>query len=510
MEAPSTVLEIPLAHILESKTNPRKDFSGLDELAASIKERGLLQPILVRTRPDSPEGGANPGYELIAGARRFRAAKLAGLTAISAISKPASDEEVLELQLIENSQRADVHPMEEAEAYEALLKRKPADTAYSDEAWLASRTGKKRVHVLRRLQLLALPKIVRKAYLAGVITLEVAQLIGRIPNAAQREEAAKEILEGDTYFGAGSSGPLESRGAKELIEDKYMTMLSEAKFDRADATLVPEAGACGPCPKRTGNDRDLFGDVVGGKDICTDATCFKVKTDTSWTRTAAKAKEAGHKVLSLSASKKVFGSYGNSHAGGEYVEADGRIDIGGKDVKVSCIAGIEKLQKMIVRHHKDDSVHELYDRATVKALYSGKKAQAAPSPEKAKSQAVKSKEEIAKQEARSELEENLCDEFMDRAILQVKKGKVKELALLRAIVSVECPWENVTEKAGFASVKVALARGKVNDLRALLIAAVFNNNSLDFEEVKKLAPDFGIDLKKLETELTAPQKKGGK
>ena len=121
--AVSAMQDIPLLHIQESKTNPRRlfDETKLTELAANIRQHGVLQPVLVRPLP----GGDAGFYELVAGARRYRASKLAGRETIPATVRELTDTECLELQLIENLQRADVHELDEARGYAALMQLQP-------------------------------------------------------------------------------------------------------------------------------------------------------------------------------------------------------------------------------------------------------------------------------------------------------------------------------------------------------------------------------------------------
>jgi ParB family transcriptional regulator, chromosome partitioning protein len=123
--APNAVLaqDILLSCIEESKTNPRREFdeTKLSELSSNIRQHGVLQPVLVRPLP-----GGEPGcYELVAGARRFRASRLAGRESIPATIRELTDAECLELQLIENLQRADVHELDEARGYAALMQIEP-------------------------------------------------------------------------------------------------------------------------------------------------------------------------------------------------------------------------------------------------------------------------------------------------------------------------------------------------------------------------------------------------
>jgi ParB family transcriptional regulator, chromosome partitioning protein len=119
----SSIQDIPLGKIHESKTNPRRQFDEkeLAELAANIKQHGVLQPILVRPLPK----GIADSFELVAGARRYRASKLAGRKSIPATVRELTDAEALEVQVIENVQRVDVHPLDEAQGYAALLELQP-------------------------------------------------------------------------------------------------------------------------------------------------------------------------------------------------------------------------------------------------------------------------------------------------------------------------------------------------------------------------------------------------
>lgn len=151
--AAAGVAEMPLNIIFRNPSQPRRHFDEekLAELADSIKTRGVLQAILVR--PD-PKGG--PSFQVIAGERRFRAAKLAGLETIPAVVRDVDELELLEVGIIENVQRADLNPVEEAEAYGALMKR-----FGRTQENLASSVGKSRAHIANTLRLLKLSETAR-------------------------------------------------------------------------------------------------------------------------------------------------------------------------------------------------------------------------------------------------------------------------------------------------------------------------------------------------------------
>jgi ParB family chromosome partitioning protein len=146
--------EIAIDRIVPNPKQPRRTFGEqeLQELAESIRAKGVLQPILVRPDPSNPEM-----YEIIAGERRWRAARRAGLAAIPAVVRPMDDREVLEIAIIENVQRADLNPVEEAEAYKALI-----DRFGRTQESVAAQVGKSREHVSNTLRLLNLPDDVRE------------------------------------------------------------------------------------------------------------------------------------------------------------------------------------------------------------------------------------------------------------------------------------------------------------------------------------------------------------
>ncbi|MCX7642943.1 MAG: ParB/RepB/Spo0J family partition protein [Armatimonadetes bacterium] len=154
-----TVVNLPVQSIHPNPFQPRQQFRDeeLKALADSIKMHGLLQPVLVRPKEE--------GYELVAGERRWRAAQLAGLTEIPAIVRPCSDDELLALALIENLQREDLNPLEEAQAYKTLMEK----FGLTQEV-IAEKVGKSRAAVANTLRLLNLPEPIKQALRDGMIT----------------------------------------------------------------------------------------------------------------------------------------------------------------------------------------------------------------------------------------------------------------------------------------------------------------------------------------------------
>jgi ParB family chromosome partitioning protein len=307
------VVMLPISTIRTSPFNYRKTHGGIAELAASIREHGVQQPVKVR-----PVAGAEDGvaYELVYGERRYRASFEAARSDIPAIVEDLSDEQVQELQLLENTQRADVHPLEEAEGFERMLQVAGAQGSLYTVATLARLVGRSEQYVYGRMQLTRLVTKARAAFYDGKLAASAALLLARVP-AALQEKALADILE-PRFHGE----PMPARLVSELLQQRYMTRLGGAPFAADDAELVPAAGPCTTCPKRTGNAKALFADV-GQDDVCTDPTCYRSKVDARWQRAVADARELGRTVLSDKETEKVFLG-GNLAYGSTFVDLDER------------------------------------------------------------------------------------------------------------------------------------------------------------------------------------------
>ena len=226
-------------------------------------------------------------YEIVSGERRYRASQLAGAADIPAMIRPLSDAQVLEIQLVENLQRDDLSPLEEAEGYERLV----ASTGIAKED-IGARIGRSRGYVYARLKLLDLCQEGRQALEAGQIDASRALLIARVPDGKLQARALKEALSVDW-----NKQPRHSfRSLQAWVQDELMLALGKASFKITDATLVPAAGSCKECPKRTGANPDLFSDVKGA-DVCTDVTCYRAKEDAHTEREVAAARERGQVLI---------------------------------------------------------------------------------------------------------------------------------------------------------------------------------------------------------------------
>ena len=262
--------ELPLALLNESKTNPRRMFEdvSLRELATSIRSQGVLSPLLVRPLTEN-------GFEIVAGARRYRAALMAEQETVPVRIKQMSDAEVLEAQLVENLIRAEIHPMEEAEGFARLLALE--EPKYSI-VQIGARVGKSPVFVASRLKLVDLVPAAVDAFYANQIGVGHALLLAKLP-ADQQEQALSACFK--EAYNAGQNPArilLPVRNLQFWIETNVLLILKDTPFDKRDAQLIPTARSCADCPKRTGHNKLLFGDDLGKQgDRCTDPRCFNAK-----------------------------------------------------------------------------------------------------------------------------------------------------------------------------------------------------------------------------------------
>lgn len=346
-EQRAEIVEISLELLESSRKNPRRTMNEADlaELAASIREHGIQVPLLVRptlrnvivelddgseydlpglSRKDAAPyitGDAFPErkvvrlevedqYEIIAGHRRAEAATLAGLTSVPCIVRELSDEQAAEIALIDNLQRADVPPLEEADALGGLLERLLTIAA------VAAKVGKEQSYVARRLKLLALTTWSREALRERLITIEHALLLCRLaeeeqnealkwcldPHAGAKQTVDAVIKEGldairnanpedelsDDELAENEAGsrprwkhtwePQSVQRLKDHIETESGIPLDRAPWDLALFTQHDDQPCCNRCPKNTRANAPLFGDLDMGVAVCTDGGCFRERT----------------------------------------------------------------------------------------------------------------------------------------------------------------------------------------------------------------------------------------
>ena len=240
---------VSVANIQPSNYNPRKRFdeTGLDELAESIKQQGVLQPITVRPIADTDR------YEIVFGERRYRASVIAGLEEVPAIISELSDEEAQEMAVTENLQRKDVTPTEEANAYKQLI-----DSGRHTVETLSVLFGKSENYIRTRLNFSTLIPELAELLDADVITISVASEICRYGEDVQREVYEKYLKEGIQHYSSWRGR--KAKEIAELIEQKFTIDLERYCFDKTECAscrhntnnlLLFNDGGCGQCSNRT-------------------------------------------------------------------------------------------------------------------------------------------------------------------------------------------------------------------------------------------------------------------
>lgn len=258
-----------VSDIRPSPTNPRKSFDDdrLAELARSITEHGVIQPIVVRMmyKPDLPD---LDHYQVVAGERRWRATQLAGLATIPAIVQELTDDQVLEVQVIENAQREDVHPLEECDGFNLILER-----GIYDVAGLAEKLGKSVDYVRGRINMARLIPEAREEFQTEFLNIGHVRLLVATPPDLQLD--AVKFLTVDNWEKARLAEAPKPSALRSWLDRNATQALEDACWDLDDSDLLPKAGACSICPKRTGPGT-LFPDDRAN---CLDRKCFLAKRD---------------------------------------------------------------------------------------------------------------------------------------------------------------------------------------------------------------------------------------
>ena len=256
------ILNLPLGNIKTDPEQPRKTFNkdALQQLSESIQEHGVLQPITVRQ--------LNGHYVIVMGERRYRASKLAGKKTIPCIVRTYENNDVLEVQIIENLQRQDVEPTEEAEAI-AYLSEKYAPTE------IAKRLGRTDNFIRQHLKLAGLIEGFKHFVRNGEMTISLG--VGVALFAPEEQQMMLETMGED----------FNAHQINRMIKDQTYD-LETASFDVKDKKLVPKAGSCVECPFNAANQGNLFGE---GKMVCTKSACFETKKSKSFLNLIEKSKK---------------------------------------------------------------------------------------------------------------------------------------------------------------------------------------------------------------------------
>ena len=233
---------LPVAFLRPNPRNPRKAFGAadLDELTASVREKGVVQPILVR-----PVEGAADSYEIVAGERRWRAAQKAGLHDVPVVVRELSDQEALELAIVENVQRQDLNALEEAIGYQQLI-----DGYGYSQSELADVIGKSRPHVANTLRLLKLPEEVQAYLRDGRLTAGHARALVTLedPSAAARKivEAGLNVRDVEALGQSAARKKTAGGGGKKPSKDADTRALEKSLSDRIGlAVAIDHKGSGG-------------------------------------------------------------------------------------------------------------------------------------------------------------------------------------------------------------------------------------------------------------------------
>lgn len=326
------LIQIAPALIAPSLTNPRKTFNAerLAELAESIKTSGVHSPLLVRLLPaarlqdtftNRAAGAELPTHELVTGERRLRASIMAEQATVPALVRELTDDEVLEIQIIENLQRDDLSELEEAEGYETLMQHGHNGERFTVDQ-VAAKIGKSRSYVYARLKLLDLCQEGREAMRTGALDASRGLKIARVPTHKLQLRAIEALTHKD-----GQGDTLSARQADVWLRTNLMLKLETAPFDTKDAKLLAQAGTCQACPKRTGANPELFEDVDSA-DVCTDTTCYHDKVQAHTDRIVEKARKKGIEVIEGEEAAKVK-RYPGTYMNG-YDNADDKVSGDGK------------------------------------------------------------------------------------------------------------------------------------------------------------------------------------
>jgi ParB/RepB/Spo0J family partition protein len=294
-----TVIMLSLARLRESPFNPRRHYNeaSLAELADTMRPPlgRVHQPIVVRPLVQLD---VEHDHEIVFGHRRFRAAAIAGLDEIPAIVRAMSDDEARVAQVVENLQREDVSPLEEADALQTLRH----EHGRSIET-LMQYAGKSRSYVFNRLRLATAHDKVRESVADGRMGAEVAQEVARLPHPLQ-PEALKAMFVKEWRDGEYVECCVSYRKAKQVLADRFQLELDDAPFDLRDGHLVPAAGACHSCHKNTSNDPTLAKEWGAG--VCTDIKCFESKKVAHLQVELKAAKKRGHRVVQGEEAKELL------------------------------------------------------------------------------------------------------------------------------------------------------------------------------------------------------------
>lgn len=473
----------------------------LAELAASVRQIGVMQPIVVRPHPKPV---APVKYEIVAGEHRWLAAGMAGLVEVNVVVREIAEADLVQFQLTENLQRQTIDQLEEAEGYRELQTAKKLKAEQ-----VADLLGVSRTTVFNRLKLLDLCPEAIAALEKGELTASNAILIARIGHHDTQRKALKDA------FGDSWSGPLSYKQLRERIQRHYMVELKNLPFKLEDATLT-KAGSCTACPKRTGNNKDLFADVKN-PNTCTDPKCLEDKVRAHGDRERKEFEAKGGKVITGGAAKEIFATgYDRDRVGGGFTSLDTTVFDDPKNRKAGQIVDKEAIE--LVQHPDTGIVHQVVRTSAVTEALNAKgiKTQA---QKLAQSRIKREKTRIAKDGPTDDRVDELYEERLFAAVHAKNLGPLSTDDLRRIAAFILCRMDILVDvvakawnlKTGYLDQKDALRIAEKYSPAQLgqLLREVIVNDSLDvgnLKELEALAKRLKIDPKKLRKDLVAELK----
>lgn len=500
---------VRLEAILLSGTNPRKKFV-LDDLLSSIPIHGIVQRLLVRPLPllspslsSIPNGGegvrrtgeeAAAGnesrnevqFELVCGERRYRAARELGLTEVPVEVRAMSDRDVREIQLLENLDREDLLPLEEAAGYAQLIADKVfGETIAENVNGLCAKLGRQRSHIYNQLALLKLSDPAQEAIAKGDLPVSIGYRLGKVPGEKLQAKALKKILKGGAYQQC-----MTARDAEAFLAREFQLDLKAAPFDIEDKTLDPQAGPCGECPYRSGNAPEEFPDIKSPH-VCTHPDCYRHKADASRERQLQEYRDLGWTVLTAAESKPLFSREYWQGDRSEYVPAqythhtDPKRRTTAQLVKLCkenpprALACVDGIGKVVELYRAAEVAAALVANGVIKA----RKGEKEPGGEGALIRQTLTPEQEAKQKFAREVDA-LTAERVALALIAAVEGDTKKAAeanLLRWFIrylvdsSADYDWERIEERRG-GDIFAKLAKLEAPQLRSLLLEMHLQDN----------------------------------
>jgi ParB/RepB/Spo0J family partition protein len=418
-----TILFLHPSELVPAPWFNRTDLNLTPEFLEDIATHGVRQNLLARVNPDASDGA--PPYEIIAGVRRWSAAKEVGLSAIPVRIENLDDKAAREARLTENLQREGLSVLDEAWQYQQALDAGDyGDGRHAIDA-LASSVGRSRSHIYSRLRLLKLTGPAADALQAGQIDPTVAELIATIPTTKQQAAVLKEVLEHTEYSretGQKEKAAMSFRDVKELINDEYRKSLADAPFDQKATYTAINGDArlgCDGCPHRTGNMENLPG---GSRpDVCTLVSCYHEKVAAHQAQVLEKLKASGKTVLEGKDAPKF--EHGYLPYNSPYMEAGGQKWIGERQEYVAYKKALgKKMPELLYAVNPNGEVLELVRRKELDA------ALVAAGVTKPLVEAKETKEDKAKRAEEEQVQTRAQDNAVGLLLKKLDGGKPEHFA----------------------------------------------------------------------------------